>query len=156
MKFVRVLALVGAAALALAGPAHAAMEPDNVAEEVARAAEECRALGGRPNTEAMLTVDDLNGDGGEDWIVDFAKLRCAGATNPFCGTGGCSLQIFLWSNGSTWKSAFDELVRSYRLTKTGGRRTLEVTMGGSACDKPNYQTCNMRYLVQRGGIVPAR
>ena len=132
------------------------MEPDNVAAEVRQATEDCRAIGGRPNADAMLKVDDLNGDGGEDWIVDFSKLRCAGATNPFCGRGGCSLQIFLWTGGSEGTRVFDEIVQSYRLTRVNGRRAVAINMGGSACGKPNYQTCAKTYSIERTRLAPLR
>ena len=45
-------------------------------------------MDGQPNTDAVLTVEDLNGDGGEDWIADYSKLKCEGGVNPLCGSGG--------------------------------------------------------------------
>ena len=51
-------------------------------------------MDGQPNTDAVLTVEDLNGDGGEDWIADYSKLKCEGGVNPLCGSGGCSLAAF--------------------------------------------------------------
>ena len=149
------LALILSAVCLLSFPSlsHAAEEPDNVAALVQRAAAECRSLGGQPNTGAMLSVDDLNGDGGEDWIVDFAKLRCAGAANPFCGSGGCSLQIFFWSGGSAWKSVFDDLVQQYRLTQVQGRRGIEIARRGTACGKSNAETCRQTYIFGRAGLA---
>ena len=139
--------------LSLPSLTHAAEEPDNVAAVVQRAAAECTSMGGQPDTEAMLSVDDLNGDGGEDWIVDFAKLNCAGAPNPFCGSGGCSLQIFFWSGGSTWKSVLDDLVQQYRLTRVQGRRGIEIVRRGPACGKSNAQTCRQTYVFGRTGLT---
>jgi hypothetical protein len=138
-------------------PARAAMEPDNVASEIQNAMQLCRKMGGTPDVDAMLSVDDFNGDGGEDWIVDYKKLQCAGTANPFCGSGGCTLQVFLWSGGSKWNKAFDELVRSYKFVRTGGQRALEVQLGGAACGKPNAQSCAQTYRFIAGGrLVPAR
>ena len=71
--------------------AHAAEPPDNVAEAIAQAAQACKDMDGTPNTEAVLRVEDLNGDGGEDWLADYAKLKCDGGVNPLCGSGGCTL-----------------------------------------------------------------
>lgn len=123
----RDIGLVSAMSLTL----RAAMEPDNVAAQVRDAAQIYGEMGGTLNIDAMLTVDDLNGDGGEDWIVDYKNLQCGGIPNPFCGSGGCSLQIFLWSGGPNWTMAFDETVRTYRFAKARGQRVLEVKFGGS-------------------------
>lgn len=145
----RGLIALGIAAL-LSAPVHAAMEPDNVATEVTLAADDCKASGGTPNTDAMLTVDDFNGDGAEDWLVDFSRLDCAGAINPYCGSGGCSLEIFFWEKDDTWTLVFDELVHSYAIN---GKR-LDAEMGGSACGKPNFETCKQSYSFTKDGVVP--
>ena len=147
------MALFGCA-IVLAEYAYAAMEPDNVIEVVSQAAAECRSMGGRPNTEAMLSVDDLNGDGGEDWIIDFSKLRCAGSPNPFCGSGGCSLQIFLWSQGSVWISVFDGVVQKYRLLRFQQRRAIELTMRGEGCEKSKAGVCHRRFFFGSTALVP--
>ena len=152
----RDIGLVCAISLALLAPVRAAMEPDNVAAQVRDAAKMCREMGGTPNTDAMLTVDDLNGDGGEDWIVDYKKLQCAGTPNPFCGSGGCALQIFLWSSGSNWTKVFDDTVQTNHFAKARGHRVLEVKFGGSACGKTNYQNCPKTYRFERGGLFPAK
>lgn len=76
--------------------ARAAEPPDNVQAEVAEAVQSCKDLEGTPNADAVLSLDDLNGDVGEDWIVDYAKLKCEGGINQMCGANGCTLQIFLW------------------------------------------------------------
>src|SRR5262249_41491303 len=65
--------------------AGAAEPPYNVAGAVAQAAQACKDMDGQPNTDAVLTVEDLNGDGGEDWIADYSKLKCEGGVNPLCG-----------------------------------------------------------------------
>jgi hypothetical protein len=146
--------VLACAMTAFAVPALAASEPGNVTAQVEDAAKSCRDMGGKPNTEAMLSVNDYNGDGVEDWIVDYSKLDCAGAVNPFCGSGGCSLQIFLGSNGNGWKLSFDELVRSYRLERSGGHPMLRAEFGGTACGKVNSASCTKLYRLDRAAVVP--
>ena len=87
----RLLVFLAVAACVGSNPAAAAEPPDNVAAAVAEAAQACKDANGTPNTDAILHVDDLNGDGGEDWIADYAKLKCEGGINPLCGTAGLSL-----------------------------------------------------------------
>ena len=129
----------------------AAVEPDNVKAEITRAAAECRRAGGQPSTLSMARVDDLNGDGAEDWILDYAKLRCTGQANPFCGPDGCTLKIYLWSGPSTWQLAFDQPVMAYRYVREG--RRLNVQVAGSACGMAQTKTCLKTYLIQGKGIV---
>jgi hypothetical protein len=44
------------------GAAHAAEAPDNVEAEIADAVQSCKDQGGTPNTDAVLSVSDVNGD----------------------------------------------------------------------------------------------
>ena len=146
-------------AIGAAAPVSAATEPDIVLDEVRKAERQCREMDGRPHKGPnFLRVQDLNGDGGEDWILDYTRFECRGAIPPqlFCGSGGCSLQIFLWSGGSTWRLALDELVQSYRVTKVDGKPALELGLGGATCGKANFQTCRRNYLFRDGRLVPAR
>ena len=96
-----------AALLVLSGVvvARTAEPPDNVVAAVADAVQQCKDAEGTPNADAVLSVDDVNGDGGEDWIVDYAKLTCDGGINPMCGSGGCTLQIYLWDGATAWNLA---------------------------------------------------
>jgi hypothetical protein len=145
-----------AALLVLCGilSAHAAEPPDNVEAELADAVQSCKDLEGTPNADAVLKVDDVNGDGGEDWIVDYAKLRCQGGINRMCGADGCTLQIFLWDGGTAWTLAFEEPVRSYKFGKSRGKRVLQAVMAGAACDKPSNKTCNLTFRLDKTAIAP--
>ena len=138
-----------------AAPVRAAEPPDNVTAALAEAAQACKGLGGKRNTDAVLRVEDLNGDGGEDWIVDYAKLKCEGAVDPLCDSDGCTLQIFLWDGATAWNLAYEETVRSFKLTKNGGKRVLKVKLAGSACDRPSAQSCTHIYRLEPTAIVPA-
>jgi hypothetical protein len=138
--FVALLMLGGFVALA-----NAAQPPDNVEQEVADAVQSCKDLEGTPNADAMLKVEDVNGDGGEDWIIDYAKLKCDGGINQMCDDDGCTLQIFLWNGAAAWNLAFEETVKSYKFVKRGGKRLLQTVMAGSACDKPRSFNCRLTY-----------
>jgi hypothetical protein len=136
--------------------AGAAEPPYNVAAAVAQAAQACKDMDGQPNTDAVLTVEDLNGDGGEDWIADYSKLKCEGGVNPLCGSGGCSLQIYFWDGATGWELVFEDLVQSYKLGKNGGNRFLYVTTPGDPCNKPTNETCNYTYRLDKDAVVPVK
>lgn len=124
-----------------ANTANAAEEPDNVAADAQYAAQQCRAIGGSPNTDGMLRAFDFSGKGFPDWIVDFAKLRCEGKANPFCGNGGCALHLYVGSAGPQWTRIFKENVRSYKVTTFGGRTALQVATQGAICREHQSRTC---------------
>lgn len=135
-------------------PARAAEPPDNVSEAIDNAERACKDSNGTPNADAVLKVDDLNGDGGEDWVADYAKLKCEGGINPLCGTAGCTLQIYFWDGGAAWDIVFEDLVQSYTLGKSGGKPMLYVTTSGVPCNKPVAETCKYTYRLEKDAVVP--
>ena len=144
------------AVLFLAMPVRAAEPPDNVAEAIIAAEQACRDMNGKPNAEAVLKVDDFNGDGGEDWLADYSKLECDGGINPLCGSAGCTLQIYLWDGGTSWDLLFEDLVQSYKFGKSGGKHLLYVTTSGLPCNKPASETCKWTYRLDKDAIVPVQ
>lgn len=114
----------------------------------------CRHMQGIPDSEALLSMEDVNGDGGEDWIVDFAKLKCEGGINPLCGGGGCTLQIYFWDGEASWDLKFEDLVKSYKFGKTGDKPVLHVTTPGTPCNKPVDETCEYNYRLEKEAVVP--
>jgi len=155
-KFPRfALSVAFALCLALA-PAYAAEPPDNVAEAVAQAAQACKDVDGTPNTDAVLKVEDFNGDGGEDWLADYGKLKCEGGVHPLCGSGGCTIQIYFWDGGTSWDVVFEDLVQSYKFGKSGGKRMLYVTTSGLPCNKPIAETCKYTYRLEKDALVPVK
>ena len=153
-KFLRVATLVAFAMSLALMPAQAAEPPDNVAEAIAEAERACKDMDGTPNTDAVLKVEDLNGDGGEDWLADYAKLKCEGGINPLCGSAGCTLQIYFWDGETSWDVVFEDLVQSYKFGKSGGKRMLYVTTSGIPCNKPASQTCKYTYRLEKDAVVP--
>jgi hypothetical protein len=134
--------------------ARAAEPPENVLDAVTDAEQQCRDVDGTPDSRAVLSASDVNEDGGEDWIADYAKLKCKGGINPMCGSGGCSLQIYLWDGATAWNLAFDETVQRYKFGKSQGKPVLTVTYAGAACDRPEARSCTIVYRLERGAIAP--
>jgi hypothetical protein len=133
---------------------HAAEPPDNIAEVVKEAEMACRHMRGIPDSKALLSMEELNGDGGEDWIVDFAKLECKGGINPLCGSGGCTLQLYFWDGEASWDLVFEDLVKSYKFDKAGGKPMLNVITPGTPCNKPVEESCEYKYRLEKEAVVP--
>jgi len=64
-----------------------------------------------------VQVLDLAGDGASYYVVDEGKLVCKGA-NPFCGSGGCGVSVYVMKNGAP-KSILNDLVQRFRLRRAG-------------------------------------
>jgi hypothetical protein len=149
------LATLAAATLCLALAASAApAPPDNIAEAIAEAARACKDMDGTPNTDAILSTEDINADGGEDWIADYAKLKCEGGINPLCSTAGCTLQIYFWDGSTSWDVVFEDFVRSYKFGTSKGKRMLYVTTSGLPCNKLVEETCKYTYRLEKDTVVP--
>jgi len=154
----RQIGCIGALAFLAAGVAFnsagAAEPPDNIAEVISEAARACEHMKGNPNTDAVLSTKDLNGDGGEDWIVDFAKMTCDGGTNPLCGDAGCTLQIYFFDGEAEWDLVFQDFVRSYKFGEDGGKPMLYAITSGIPCNKPVTETCKYNYRLEKDSLVP--
>ncbi len=148
--------LLGLAAFAGLQEARAADPPDNVAGAVKEAADACATLGGKPHASAVLKSEDLNGDGGEDWIADYSKLNCEGDVNPLCSNGACTLQIYFWDGEMGWDVVFEDLVKSYKIGKSGGKPMMYVTTPGTPCNKAETETCSYTYRLDKDAIVPVK
>jgi hypothetical protein len=128
--------------------------PDNVAEALAEAARACKDMNGTPNTDAVLKMEDINSDGGEDWIADYGKMKCDGGINPLCSDAGCTIQIYFWDGATSWDVVFEDFVRSYKFAKSSGKPTLHVTTSGLPCNKPVAETCTYNYRLEADTVVP--
>jgi hypothetical protein len=96
--------------------------PTGVRRALVAADESCRRAGG---TRVTLTVNavrrlDLNGDGRDDYIVDFHETECGGRASFFCGTGGCDLLILVAQRGGALRKIFDDRVRGYEILSGRG------------------------------------
>jgi hypothetical protein len=117
IEVLRVAALVELVVLASLVAAHATEPPEAVAQEIGAAVQVCEKGGDKPNTSAVLSAEDLNGDGVEDWIADYSKFECEGVTNRNCLTKGCTLQIFYWDGKTDWVLEYQDIVQSYKFGK---------------------------------------
>jgi len=92
---------------------------------------------------AMFTRLDVNGDGIDDWRVDFET-----APNPsyFCGTGGCRQEVWVSEPGNSWRRVMGATVRDFKLRRRGGVTRLDLDFHGSSCDGYGVQECPRSYL----------
>lgn len=91
------------------------------------------------------SVADLNGDGLPDYLLDYGAVVCAEGNkiNRFCGSGGCTLDIFMSSPGG-YRQVYGDNVRSWSIKQTRGKPVLELSLHGGYCDLAGYQPCHKR------------
>lgn len=65
----------------------------------------CRESGGRPSAKrSYIQTADFNDDGRPDYVVDDGESNCDGASASYCGSGGCSIEVYV-STPSGYRSA---------------------------------------------------
>jgi hypothetical protein len=105
---------------ALAAPALAAEWPAPVAEAIKERQEFCAGEGGKlASPEKAIRRLDLDGDGRDDFILDDGKLACSKGAPGWCGSGGCSMEVFLSGAKGGLKSVLTELGSGYEAKKSG-------------------------------------
>lgn len=116
---------------------------------------QCQRGGGKfvPDREHFATEVEVTGDGKPDWVVEIASLHCAVSQavrdsgegpedgNTYCGTAGCSVQIF-GSGKKGLTSIFEGTLRSWNVVDLGGgRKGLETSVHGTACGGVGAEVC---------------
>jgi hypothetical protein len=120
--------------LGLAAPALAAEWPAPVADAIQEREKFCADEGGRlAAPEKAIRRLDLDGDGRDDFILDDGRLTCSKGAPGWCGSGGCSMEVFLSGAKGGLRSVLTELGGGYSVKKSGrGYRVIFRTRGGAA------------------------
>lgn len=152
--------VVTAAALALIGPATNAAPtktyPVLAANIIADARAECRSVGGKSMTVSgdAVQVFDLNGDGLQDYLVDYGQFRCNGAESIFCGTAGCLVEAVMATSAKQFVRVPMDNLRGYEVVKADGVTLLQVNLHGSACGQVGAYDCVKRWRYMNGRFEP--
>ncbi|WNJ88797.1 hypothetical protein [Bosea sp. 685] len=104
------------AVITMATIAHAVAQTPAV---VTRVQEEIRQECSKPVIfkPGFLRTAEFNGDGKPDYVLDFGAVDCPGTLSSECGSGGCTVMIFL-SEGTGYRRVFADTVRD--LSQAGG------------------------------------
>jgi hypothetical protein len=96
-----------------------------------------------PPSPAMFSQVDINGDGAPDWKVDYG----AGANATlWCGTGGCTVELWASQPSGDWSKVMEELVRVFELKRTAGVTRMELGFHGSTCGGAGADDCERGYV----------
>jgi hypothetical protein len=122
-------------ATACSGPQATAPLPPEVEAAIAEARGMCTSMEGEllPATaEAPWTrLGDFNADGQQDFVLDYAGFQCTTAASLFCGSAGCSVEVFMSQpdGGHTRTGAgnFEE----FAIVRVGDHDVIEFAEHGS-------------------------
>jgi hypothetical protein len=140
---------VGAAAggdAAKEAPFNTGVYPAEIRKSFDAAVEECRDADDGKVTFAADTVRsvDLTGDGRQDFVVSLENATCSTFESVFCGTGGCSLDIYVALPDGTYRNVFSNRVLAYTILpgKAKGPRTIRFDMHGAYCGTYGPAECH--------------
>ncbi len=95
---------------------------------------------------------DLDGDGRADLILDYLGLLCDGS-RAFCGTGGCSQEVWLGQPDGTYRLLVDDQFVEIAPLEPGLLRTVR---DGGWCGLSGAEICEVTYAITDGRLEPAQ
>ena len=112
-----------------------------VLDEVVR---QCGALGGSVAMEpGFERHEDLDGDGQDDVVIDYAAAVCSEMASLYCGSGGCTVGFFLARDGA-YERLFDGVIRGYSVLPDG---LLALDLHGTACGLYGFEACRKVFRI---------
>jgi hypothetical protein len=95
----------------------------------------------------FVVAEDVNGDGVDDYVLDYGKFVCGDIRSYFCGSGGCLTQVFVSIPNGKYVKVLDENVRDLRFAyDPEGRPEMLLDLHGSACGKVGAAPCSVTLL----------
>jgi hypothetical protein len=127
-----------AIAATLITPASAA---DQVIPQVKTAIQESREDCGQAFIlkRGFLTRRDVNGDGIDDFILNYEYALCGGSEAHFCGTGGCLMQIFASLENKDYVEVMNENAFAVHFKRLRNRPAMIQYQHGTYCGRPGAE-----------------
>ena len=98
----------------------------------------CEALDGTvAMDQGFERREDLDGDGREDLVIDYAAAVCSSSPTLNCSTGGCTVGFFL-ARDEGYVRMFSDVIRGYEVFAGG---FLALDMHGTACGLYGFEAC---------------
>ena len=106
--------------------------------------------------KGFLTRRDINGDGVDDFVLDYRHFRCGKSSDFYCGSAGCLTQVFASLPDGTFTKVLDENTHSVRFEMVRGRYTMSLGLHGSSCGKTGAALCGATWYWDGKTFSPAK
>lgn len=100
--------------------------------------------------DGFLREEDLDGDGRDDLVVNYARANCGAIGSPWCGWAGCDLALHLSREGG-FVAGFRGLAEGFR-TVPGG---VVIRRPAALCPEDHAGACPILYRATAEGFAPA-
>jgi hypothetical protein len=92
--------------------------------------------------KGFLTRRDVNGDGIEDFVLDYGRFICGQNATQYCGSAGCVTVIFASLPEGKFVKVLNDNVRGIEFKTLHGRPAMLLHLHGSSCGKAGAAPCN--------------
>jgi hypothetical protein len=105
--------------------------------------------------KGFLTRRDINGDGVDDFILEYGHFACGASVSLYCGSAGCSTQVFASLSRGKFTKVLDDNVRGIKFETVRGRPAMLLELHGSSCGKVGSAPCSETLYWNREKFSPA-
>lgn len=102
----------------------------------------------------FVTQRDVTGNGPHDYVLNYETFNC-GTMQSFCGSGGCSLQVFVHQPNGSYKKVYDDTVQRVTFQQVQGRPAMILQLHGSNCGKAGPAPCSETLYWNGAAFSPA-
>ena len=81
------------------------------------------------------TRRDINGDGVNDFILNYEHAECGASSTSFCGTGGCTFQVFASLPDGGYVKVMGDNAYDVRFERLRGRPAMIQLLHGIDCGR---------------------
>jgi hypothetical protein len=122
------------------GAAMAEDLPPAVQKAIAENKRDCKTVAVEKD---FVTRRDINGDGRPDFVLNYESLICNGDRRWFCGSLGCTTQVFASLPNGTYAKVLDGIFKRIEFREVQGRPAIVVGFPGFACGKDPTEICEV-------------
>jgi hypothetical protein len=93
--------------------------------------------------KGFITRRDINGDGRPDYVLDYESFICDGDRRAFCGSLGCTTQVFVSLPNGAYAEVLDGNFKRIDFREVQGRPAIIVGYPGFSCGKDPTEVCEV-------------
>ncbi|GJD53715.1 hypothetical protein OPKNFCMD_6493 [Methylobacterium crusticola] len=106
--------------------------------------------------DRFITRKDVNGDGIQDYILDYAAFKCGDNAGFYCGSAGCVTTVYASISRGGYVKVLNENVRAVRFKAVGGTPAMILDLHGSSCGLSGAAPCTKTLYWNGAKFVASR